>query len=60
MANVERNKRVPRYQDDTTPSFFPDSESYILGLSNKVSFVSEFHWKGCEIQLKIVFFLARL
>ena len=29
-------------QDNATPSFFPDSKSFILGLSNKVSFVSEF------------------
>ena len=28
-------------QDDTTPNFFPDSNSPMLGLSNKVSFASE-------------------
>ena len=32
-------------QDDAMPSFFPDSKSFILGLSNKVSFVSEIYWK---------------
>ena len=29
-------------QDGATPSLFPDSKSSILGLSNNVSFVSEF------------------
>ena len=29
-------------QDDATTNFFPDSKSSILGLSNEVSFVSEF------------------
>ena len=29
-------------QDDATPNFIPDSISSILGLSNEVSFVSEF------------------
>ena len=33
-------------QDDTTTNFFPDSKSPILGLSNDVSFVSEFYSKG--------------
>ena len=32
--------------DNATPSFFPDSKSFILGLSNEVSFVSEFFWEG--------------
>ena len=27
------------------PNFFPDSKSSILGLSNDVTFVSEFCWK---------------
>ena len=31
-------------QDDTMPNFFPDSKSSILGLSNEVSFVSEFFY----------------
>ena len=31
-------------QDDTTPNFFPDSKSSIIGLSNEVSFVSEFFY----------------
>jgi len=30
-------------QDDTTPNFFPNSKVSILGLSNEVSFVSEFY-----------------
>ena len=30
-------------QDDTTPNFFPDSNSPMLGLSNEVSFVSELY-----------------
>ena len=29
-------------QDDATPNFFPNSKGSILGLSNEVSFVSEF------------------
>ena len=29
-------------QDNATPSFFPDSKSFKLGLSNEVSFVSDF------------------
>ena len=29
-------------QDNATPSFFPDSKSFIYGLSNEVSFVSDF------------------
>ena len=33
-------------QDDATPSFFPDSKNSILGLSNEVSFVSEFFREG--------------
>ena len=33
-------------QNDATPSFFPDSKSSISGLSNEVSFVSEFFWEG--------------
>ena len=32
-------------QDNATPSFFPDSKSFILGLSNEVSFVSKFFWE---------------
>ena len=28
--------------DDATPSFDPDSNSFILGLSNEILFVSEF------------------
>ena len=27
-------------QGDATPNFFPDSKSFLLGLSNEVSFVS--------------------
>ena len=27
-------------QGDAMPNFFPDSKSYLLGLSNEVSFVS--------------------
>ena len=30
-------------QNDTTPKFFPDSNSPMLGLSNEVSFVSELY-----------------
>ena len=33
-------------QDDAMPSFFPDSKSSILGLSNEVSFFSEFLREG--------------
>ena len=33
-------------QDDTTPSFFMNSKSPILGLSNDISFVSFFPWIG--------------
>ena len=33
-------------QDNATPSFFPDSKSFILGVSNEVSFVSEFLLEG--------------
>ena len=29
-------------QDDATLSFFPDSKSFLLGLSNEVSFISGF------------------
>ena len=32
-------------QDRAMANFFPDSKSSILGLSNEVSFVSEFFWK---------------
>ena len=32
-------------QDDDMPHFYPDSKSSLLGLSNKVSFVSEIYWK---------------
>ena len=32
--------------DDATPSFDPDSNSYILGLSNEILFVSEFLLEG--------------
>ena len=32
-------------QDDTTPNFFPNSNSPMLGLSNEVSFVSELYQK---------------
>ena len=32
-------------QDDTTPNFFPDSKSPIIGLSKEVSVVSELHQK---------------
>ena len=33
-------------QDNAKPNFFPDSRSFLLGLSNEVSFVSENYWKG--------------
>ena len=32
--------------DDATPSFDPDSNSFILGLSNEILFVSEFLLEG--------------
>ena len=32
-------------QGDATPNFFPDSKSFLLGLSNEVSFVSGFFWE---------------
>ena len=32
--------------DDATPSFDPDSNSIILGLSNEILFVSEFLLEG--------------
>ena len=32
-------------QGDATPNFFPDSKSFLLGLSNEVSFVSGFFRK---------------
>ena len=30
---------------DATPDFFTDSKSFLLGLSNEVSFVSGFFWE---------------
>ena len=36
-------------QDDATSSFFLDSKSSILELSNEVSFVSEFFWKMAKV-----------
>ena len=33
-------------QGDATPNFIPDSKSFLLGLSNEVSFVSVFYRKG--------------
>ena len=33
-------------QNDAEPNFYPDSKSSKLGLSNVVSFVSEFDWDG--------------
>ena len=33
-------------QDNAKLNFFPDSKSSILGLSNEISFVSEFIWDG--------------
>ena len=33
------------YHDDVTPTFISDSSSSILGLSNEISFVSEFFLK---------------
>ena len=32
-------------QGDATTNFFPDSKSFLLGLSNEVSFVSKIFWK---------------
>ena len=32
--------------DDATPNFNPDSNSFILGLSNEIFFVSEFLLEG--------------
>ena len=40
-------------QDGATPNFFPDSKSSILGLSNEVSFVTEYFWKDGENQENI-------
>ena len=40
-------------QDDTIPNFFPNSKSSILGLSNEVSFVTEYFWKDGENQENI-------
>ena len=40
-------------QDRVMPNFFPDSRSSILGLSNEVSFVSEYFWKDGENQENI-------
>ena len=34
-------------------NFFPDSKSSILGLSNEVSFVTEYFWKDGENQENI-------
>ena len=54
-------------QDRAMPNFFPDSKSSILGLSNEVSFVTEYFWKGGENQENIfplylgcLYFLSRL
>ena len=39
---------------DATPSFDPDSNSFILGLSNEILFVSEFLLEGGQnIRVKI-------
>ena len=35
-------------EDDARPNFSPDSKSLLLGLSNGVSFVSEFLWEYDE------------
>ena len=35
-------------QNDAMPNFFPDSKSPILGLSNKVQFITQFLWKDIE------------
>ena len=32
-------------QGNATTSFFPASKSFLFGLSNEVSFVSEFFWE---------------
>ena len=32
-------------QGDATPNFLPDSKSFLIGLSNEVSFVSELFWE---------------
>ena len=32
-------------QDNAMPSFFHDSKNSIVGLSNEVSFVSDFFWE---------------
>ena len=40
-------------QDRAMPNFFPDSKSSILGLSNEVSFVTEYFWKDGENQENI-------
>ena len=37
-------------QNEAIPNFFPDSKSSILGLSNEVSFVTEYFWKDGENQ----------
>ena len=41
-------------QNDHTPNFFPDSKSFILGLSNDASYVSEF-LRSCG-QYSLIFF----
>ena len=40
-------------QDRAKLNFFPDSKSSILGLSNEVSFVTEYFWKDGENQENI-------
>ena len=40
-------------QGGAMPNFFPDSKSSILGLSNEVSFVTEYFWKDGENQENI-------
>ena len=35
-------------QDDATPNFSSDFKSSIIGLSNDLSFVSNFFWKGSK------------
>ena len=42
-------------QDDSMPSFFPDLKKSITGLSNKVSFVSEFFRKVYQNTIKMFF-----
>ena len=37
-------------QKDVIPNFFPDSKSFIIGLSNEVSFVTEYFSKDGENQ----------